>query len=107
MLNGKIAVENDLMDKGTFKLSLRDIIVIISFVVALSGQWYASKSTMEALVVGQNGKMELIRAGQEVIKADIAAIKTQNGILCLQTQKIEVDIAVMKLQIRGLEKDNP
>lgn len=106
MLNGKVQLENDIVDtKGTFRLSLRDIIVIVAFVVSLSGQWYASKSTMETLVAGQTGKMDLLKAGQDVIKQEIAAIKNQNSLMALQQQKIEVDIAVMKLQIRKLEEE--
>jgi len=107
----KISLENDLMEtKGTFKLSLRNVITLLGFFATMSAMFYGQQASIssqgeriEKIAIMQDARMEAIKVAQEVIKTDVGAIKTQMSFINLQQQKFEIDIAVMKLQLKQLE----
>jgi len=99
------SLENGVMEtKGTFRISLRNLLVIIGFVLSIASVLYGQ----QASIASQSAKIEQIAVVQtaqlQTIQTDIQAIKIQIGDIALSQQATEIKVALLQLQVRQLEE---
>jgi len=99
------SLESEVMEtKGTFRISLRNLLTIIGFVLAVAGVLYGQ----QASIASQSAKIEQIAVVQnaqlQTIQTDIQAIKAQIGTIALSQQATEIKVAILQLQVKQLEE---
>jgi hypothetical protein len=99
------SLENGVMEtKGTFRISLRNLLVIIGFVLSIASVLYGQ----QASIASQSAKIEQIAVVQtaqlQTIQTDVQAIKIQIGAIALSQQATEIKVALLQLQVRQLEE---
>jgi hypothetical protein len=118
-----VKLENGNMDtKGTFKISLRNLLTILGLLGCFVGVYLGMRLTiagqsadiaqialkqdmkMEAFTAAQDARLQAIQVTQDVIKADIGLIKNQVGLMALAQQQFEVQLVVLKLQVQQLKE---